>query len=46
MSTAFETWGRYDAGRKAQARAQLDRILAAPGLSRDLGEMAARLRGV
>ena len=46
MSTAFETWTRYDAGRQAQARAQLDRILAAPGLSRDLAEMAARLRGV
>ncbi len=45
MSTAFETWARYDAGRQAHARAQLDRILAAPGLSRDLGEMAMRLRG-
>ncbi len=45
MSTAFETWPRYDAGRRAKARAALDRILAAPGLSRDLGEMAARLRG-
>ncbi len=45
MSTAFETWARHDAGRQAQAKAQLDRILAAPGLSRDLGEMAARLRG-
>ncbi|MEZ5796559.1 MAG: aminopeptidase N [Paracoccaceae bacterium] len=45
MSTAFETWRRYDAGRQAQARAQLDRILASPALSRDLSEMAARLRG-
>ncbi len=45
MSTAFETWPRYDAGRRAKARAALERILAAPGLSRDLGEMAARLRG-
>ena len=45
MSTAFETWRRYDDARQAQAKAQLDRILAAPGLSRDLGEMASRLRG-
>ena len=44
MSTAFETWRRYDAARQAQARAQLDRILSTPGLSRDLAEMAARLR--
>jgi aminopeptidase N len=45
MSTAFETWARYDAGRQARARAELDRILAQPGLSRDLAEMAGRLRG-
>ena len=45
MSTAFETWRRYDSPRQRHAKAQLDRILAAPGLSRDLGEMAARLRG-
>ena len=45
MSTAFETWARYDATRQGQAKAQLDRILAAPGLSRDLSEMASRLRG-
>jgi aminopeptidase N len=45
MSTAFETWRRYDAGRQAQARAALERIAAAPGLSRDLSEMAGRLLG-
>jgi aminopeptidase N len=43
MSTAFETWSRYDATRQEQAKAQLARILATPGLSRDLGEMAGRL---
>jgi aminopeptidase N len=43
MSTAFETWPRYDAARQAQARAELQRILATPGLSRDLAEMAGRL---
>ena len=43
MSTGFETWTRYDPGRQAHARAALQRILAAPDLSRDLGEMAGRL---
>ncbi len=45
MSTAFETWARYDAGRQAKIRAELARIAATPGLSRDLGEMTARLLG-
>jgi aminopeptidase N len=45
MSTAFETWRRYDAGRQALARAGLDRIAGAPGLSRDLGEMVGRMLG-
>ncbi|MBI1170690.1 aminopeptidase N [bacterium] len=45
MSTAFETWGRYDASRQALVRAQLARIAAAPGLSRDLGEMVDRMLG-
>ena len=45
MSTAFQSWARYDEGRRSRIRAELDRILAAPGLSRDLGEMAGRIRG-
>ena len=45
MSTAFEVWHRYDAGRQTLMRGALARILATPGLSRDLGEMAARMRG-
>ena len=44
MSTAFETWPRYGAARAAQVCAVLDQILAMPGLSRDLGEMAVRMR--
>ena len=44
MSTAFETWPRYDAGRQAQVCAVLDQMLAMPGISRDLGEMAGRIR--
>ncbi|MCX7645849.1 MAG: aminopeptidase N [Rhodobacteraceae bacterium] len=45
MTTAFETWPRYDADRKALIRAELARIAAAPDLSRDTGEMVARLLG-
>ncbi len=43
MSTAFETWPRYDADRQGMIRAELARILAAPGLSRDVSEMAGRM---
>ncbi len=45
MSTAFETWSRYDEGRQAKARAALERVLATPGLSRDSAEMIGRLLG-
>jgi len=44
MSTTFETWSRYDAGRRALIRGEMDRILATPGLSRNLTEMATRVR--
>ncbi|MEO6300117.1 MAG: aminopeptidase N [Paracoccaceae bacterium] len=45
MSTAFETWARYDAGRQAQSSAELNRIRTTPNLSRDLGEMVGRMLG-
>ena len=45
MSTAFETWRRYDADRQALVREQLQRILAQPALSRDMTEMAGRMLG-
>jgi aminopeptidase N len=45
MSTAFETWPRYDAGRQGLIRAALGRMAALPGISRDLGEMVGRMRG-
>ncbi len=45
MSTAFETWARYDADRRALIRAELERIAAAPGLSRDTFEMVTRILG-
>ncbi|MDI3336259.1 aminopeptidase N [Defluviimonas aestuarii] len=43
MSTAFETWTRYDGNRKALIRAELERIAAAPDLSRDTSEMVTRI---
>ena len=45
MTTGFETWQRYDADRQEMAREQLERILAAPDLSRDTREMATRILG-
>ncbi|MGA0778619.1 MAG: aminopeptidase N [Gemmobacter sp.] len=45
MSTAFETWRRYDPARQGLVRAALGRIAAAPDLSRDLAEMTARMLG-
>jgi aminopeptidase N len=45
MSTAFDTWARYDADRQAMVRAELERIRATPGLSRDLAEMTGRMLG-
>ncbi|MFV0411381.1 MAG: aminopeptidase N [Paracoccus sp. (in: a-proteobacteria)] len=46
MSGAFESWARYDEDRQAHAMAALDRILAAPDLSRNLEEMVSRIRNV
>ena len=43
VSTAFETWPRYDAPRRKRAKAELERILAAPDLSGDLREMVERM---
>lgn len=45
MSTAFETWTRYDSDRRARMRAAMERIAAREGLSRDMGEMISRLLG-
>ncbi|ARE41588.1 Membrane alanine aminopeptidase N [Rhodovulum sp. P5] len=43
MSTAFETWSRYDSARQGRIRAALQRIAGQDGLSRDMGEMVGRL---
>ncbi|PQV57555.1 aminopeptidase N [Defluviimonas denitrificans] len=45
MTTAFETWARYDADRQALIRAELERIAGQPGLSRNTGEMVGRILG-
>ena len=42
MSTAFETWRRYDADRQALIRTQLQRMAEAK-TSRDLSEMVERM---
>jgi aminopeptidase N len=45
MCSAFETWRRFDPDRQALIRAQLERILATPNLSRDTTEMVSRILG-
>ena len=43
MCSAFETWPRYEAGRREKARAALQRIAAREGLSRNTSEMVTRI---
>jgi aminopeptidase N len=43
MSGAFETWRRFDADRQGMICTELARITAVPSLSRNLGEMVARM---
>ncbi|MDB6179200.1 aminopeptidase N [Paracoccus sp. Z330] len=43
MSTAFETWSRYDPERRAKALNALQRIADMDGISRNLGEMVSRM---
>jgi aminopeptidase N len=43
LTSAFATWRIFDAGRQALVRAELERLAARPGLSRDTGEMVERL---
>ena len=45
MSTAFETWRRYDADRQALALAEMERMRSTPGLSKDMSEMLGRMIG-
>ncbi|WP_425098652.1 aminopeptidase N [Tropicibacter sp. S64] len=43
MCSAFQTWTRYDDGRRAQAKTAMERIMAKPNLSRDVNEMVSRI---
>ncbi|MGE0873445.1 MAG: aminopeptidase N [Burkholderiales bacterium] len=42
MARGFDRWRRFDAGRQAHARAQLERILDSRGLSRDVAEIVGK----
>jgi aminopeptidase N len=42
LLTAFGRWRRFDAGRQALMRAELERVVATPGLSRDSYEIASK----
>ncbi|SDW10363.1 aminopeptidase N [Albimonas donghaensis] len=43
VAGAFETWRRYDAKRQKLIRAELSRIAATEGLSRDMAEIVSRM---
>ncbi len=45
MATAFRTWRTLESGRRAKAEATLQRIKAAPNLSRDLSDIVERAVG-
>jgi aminopeptidase N len=45
LATAFRTWRTLEAGRRAKAQAALERINAAPNLSRDLSDIVERALG-
>ena len=42
MVGAFNQWRRYDASRQVQMQAQLERIAATEGLSKDVYEIVSR----
>jgi aminopeptidase N len=45
LAGAFETWRRYDSGRQALMRAELEAVLAHTGLSPNLFEVAGKILG-
>jgi aminopeptidase N len=42
MARGFDRWKKFDAGRQAKARAQLERIRDADGLSKDVAEIVTK----
>jgi aminopeptidase N len=45
MARGFDRWRKFDAGRQAKARAALERIRDAQGLSRDVAEIVGKALG-
>jgi aminopeptidase N len=45
MARGFDRWRRFDAGRQAHARAALERLRDAEGLSRDVSEIVMKTLG-
>jgi aminopeptidase N len=45
LATAFRSWRIMEAGRRAKAQEQLERIKRTPGLSRDLSDIVERALG-
>ena len=43
MAASLDTWRMFDAGRQRLIRAELERLAALPGLSRDTGDIVGRL---
>ena len=43
MAASFGSWRMFDRGRQRLIRAELERLAALPGLSRDTGEIVGRL---
>jgi aminopeptidase N len=42
MARAFDRWSRFDAGRKARAKRELERVREAQGMSRDVLEIVTK----
>ncbi len=45
VAGVFETWPRYDGGRQALMRAEMERLVAVPDLSRNTREIVERMLG-
>ena len=45
MAGAFETWRRFDAGRQALIKKELEAVLQTPGLSSNMFEVATKMLG-
>jgi aminopeptidase N len=45
MARGFDRWKKFDAARQARARAALERIRDAEGLSRDVAEIVTKALG-